>query len=260
MLCMVGYTHAAVSGGWWTDLCTTRGMRGGHQLWPWVVPPLPPSLERALATYNQPILPSAAQASAEWLFGVRVTGAAVAHVAIYTFYTVAYFGLLLPLALYKGEVHPIGKGRYLSGGLRRGRLAQLAVILGGPALVLLSASIWGAEFASVWCWGASACLLVMVLEPTILPRLVRLDALRAADMGHHSMHEALGGGGGDRDAAVSVKSSLRARMRARLHGRVRSVRSGFADFTAREFVGATGWVSRNCLSLPRRAVEHLDHT
>tara|TARA_B100000768_G_scaffold132946_1_gene123663 strand:+ start:299 stop:685 length:387 start_codon:yes stop_codon:yes gene_type:complete len=73
-----------------------------------------------------------------------------------------YFGLLCVLVLYRGEC---ARGsRY-----RRGRLAQGCVLCFGLGLVLLAGLVLGPnEGTSVWCWGASTAVAIMVVEPQVV--------------------------------------------------------------------------------------------
>lgn len=218
ILSLCAYTYWAVQGGWWVPFCTTRGTKGGHQRWPFVVPPLPPVLEAALARFDKaPLLPAPLQPLAHSILGTTLTWSVLIHAAIYGALAFTYFALLLTVALYKGEIAPIGKGSYLDGGFRRGRLPQLAIMFFGHTFILVSAVLWGAEFGSVWCWGASAAVSLMLVEPVILPWIDGLhDASRADDVGARDSHSPL--------VAWACHS--------------------VSEVSNREFVGASVWVAR----------------
>ena len=98
----VGVTQFMVATGQWAPFCTIRGPRGGHQLWPFIVPPLPSALDSMLTR-------------------------AIVHGGLSLFYLTA---LSAPLGVYRGEV-AAADGKYV-----RGRLPVLLLTMLGPLVIV----------------------------------------------------------------------------------------------------------------------------
>lgn len=149
-------------------LCTTRGPHG-QQSWPFATLP-PPALlvvlisplDRLTAWIVEHLVSAGAPVS--WVaVPIRAAhGSTWAQATFSLVWLLGYFGLLCVLVLYRGEC---ARGsRY-----RRGRLAQGCVLCFGLGLVLLAGLVLGPnEGASVWCWGASTAVAIMVVEPQVV--------------------------------------------------------------------------------------------
>ena len=132
-LSLGAYIGWGVQSGWWGPLCTVRGTRGGHQLWPWVAPPLPPALVAELRRAEQSSEQEAASLPT-WPAGLHLPSASrAAHVLWYSALALTYLCCVSCVALYKGEVRPIGLGADFDGNFRRGRLPQFAIMTFGAS-------------------------------------------------------------------------------------------------------------------------------
>ncbi len=129
----IGVTNWLVAAGQWTPFCTLRGPRGGHQLWPFIQPPLPAAIDHIIL---------------RWL----VHGALA-------------FGYLLtlstPLAAYRGEASAEDT-------VRRGWLPVQLLGALGPLFIVPLWLLYGMEFGSVWCWLASTTIVGAVVEPWLI--------------------------------------------------------------------------------------------
>ena len=156
-----------------TPFCTTRGPHGGHQSWPWVTPPAPALLVRLCAPFDRGSswvedgLSRRGGALGSWLASHLRTahGRSWAHGCFAVACGALYLSVLANISLYRGECARGGRHR-------RGRIAQGCIMLFGIGFVLVAGVVFGLnEGASVWCWGASASLLTMVVEPAVAHRL-----------------------------------------------------------------------------------------
>ena len=153
--------------------CTTRGVRTGHQSWPWATPPAPALLVRLCAPFDRISswvtgwLARGHGALGGWLATHlrALQGRSWAHGCFAVACGALYFSVLGNIALYRGECARGSRHR-------RGRIAQGCIMSFGIGFVLVAALVYGLnEGASVWCWGASASLLTMVVEPAVAQRL-----------------------------------------------------------------------------------------
>lgn len=157
--------------------CTVRGAHGGHQLWPWVQPPLPPVVahffKRAGGLMAEVCacwwlgwlphwLPHGLRACAGWKDSLaKVLALAFAYIPVWTIYigTAAYG---ITVAALRGDV--------VSGDREhaRGWLGGMMVAACGPAIIVPAYLLWGAEYGSFWCWSASVAFVISVFEPQIV--------------------------------------------------------------------------------------------
>ena len=141
--------HLGWHAGWWYPFCTVAGPMGGHQLWPWMQPRLPSSSAHAAgegrAVPSELATPSElALRVAVWFLYLLLVGVGV----------VSFRGETLP------ESPPLPA-------CRRGRLPLLLLTVLTPSFLPHLWWRWGAEFGSIWCWGASAAMLAALAEPMI---------------------------------------------------------------------------------------------
>ena len=166
-------TTASVCLGWWPRFCTTRGLRGGHQLWPWLQPTPPAPVFWFSAT--------AARGLHAVSFGAFVDGTSgftaddVARGGFAAALGLVYMLLLSnPLHMYRaecavGEPHAVGW------------LAVHALVMLGPFFLVPLTFLLHYEIGSVWCWQASAMLILLLIEPQVV-RLLSQPACGASCM------------------------------------------------------------------------------
>eukprot|EP00322_Chrysochromulina_rotalis_P005095 CAMPEP_0115852208 /NCGR_PEP_ID=MMETSP0287-20121206/12878_1 /TAXON_ID=412157 /ORGANISM="Chrysochromulina rotalis, Strain UIO044" /LENGTH=498 /DNA_ID=CAMNT_0003306263 /DNA_START=25 /DNA_END=1521 /DNA_ORIENTATION=- len=177
--------------------CTTRGAHGGHQLWPWVQPPLPPIVQSFFDSWGMLIaelffcwwlrrLPASflhGTHACRWV--THACSSALTYLLVYFPVWSIYMGLAaygIAVLLYRGErlvrVAPNGvttnepaqrlvgpQPAVLPVSVHYGWLGCLAVLAAGPAITVPAWMLWGPEYGSVWCWSASLALVAAVFEP-----------------------------------------------------------------------------------------------
>ena len=164
----VGATVIAVHTGAWVPFCTSRGSRGGHQLWPWVHPPLP------LSEYVHALTASAARLVDMLTAGLAFRLASALRVptadvvAQFAFDMVLWYvylrGLSGALQIYRAEPS-------LDAAHTVGWLPQHALVTLGPFFLVPVFLFVGYEVGSFWCFQASAMLLLALLEPAMVRKM-----------------------------------------------------------------------------------------
>jgi hypothetical protein len=181
--------------------CTIRGPIGGHQLWPFMDMPLPPSVRGwvqqagarvGLTTMpgwrSLPRLAGSVSNTQDGLWGVakydrsadgidpRVGGDGTdstysgGRVTVERAATVSFqlsLGLFYLLFLCVAMVLVRGRLDTIDSTYRQGWLPMGLTIALGPLLI---GGLWlfiGGEYGSVWCWTASAAFLMMLVEPKV---------------------------------------------------------------------------------------------
>jgi hypothetical protein len=160
--------------------CTTRGPIGGHQLWPFMDMPLPPSVRGwvkragAWAGFERVVVPSTLHFRAmgggvgngngdgDDVSGGGIPVERAATVLFQLGLGVLYLALLsISMSLVRGRFDTINS-EYRQGWLPMGVTMAL-----GPLLIGMLWLIIGGEYGSVWCWTASGAFLLMLAEPAI---------------------------------------------------------------------------------------------
>ena len=174
-----GYAGWGWHAGWWSPFCTVAGPMGGHQLWPWMQPRLPSSSAHAAGGEGRAVPSELATPSelalrvAVWFLYLLLVGVGV----------VSFRGETLP------ESPPLPA-------CRRGRLPLLLLTVLTPSFLPHLWWRWGAEFGSIWCWGASAAMLATLAEPRIARWAHRCHRSSLSAHKHRSLREAPDGGMG----------------------------------------------------------------
>ena len=162
----IASTSVAYALGWWAPFCTTRGGRGGHQLWPWLQP-APPHFVVAIAGEVGRFLHSSMLAAGlgqlvAWL--ELPSAEVVVRAAMDVGLAAAYLILVaLPLHLYRGESSIGAKDVTVAGWL-----PQHVLMLLGPPLLVPLFWLYRFETGSIWCWQASVMMALALLEPWVL--------------------------------------------------------------------------------------------
>ena len=162
----IAYATSFYSVGWWEPFCTTRGTRGGHQLWPWLQPALPTFASR-LASESTRWLDTLCGGwvgrAAAWVGAPSAVELLQLHVSAGL--ALCYMMLLgVSLHLYRAET---ALGADATDKLV-GWLPQHALMVLGPAFVVPLYLAYGFEAGSVWCWQASVTLALALLEPFVI--------------------------------------------------------------------------------------------